>query len=97
MGARICTCLFWSYGRLVQVGAKLDGLGAPESTPIVGSAPLQKCVGDFSFSFGGCCWGFSWRIFLGTCSHKNEKKKSCDKSGGSKKNPRKIHSAKDRP
>ena len=43
----------------------------------VGPAPLQKVVGDFCcISFGGFCRGFSWRIFLGTFSHKNEEQKS---------------------
>ena len=70
---------------------------------IVGPAPLQKVVGDFcSISFGGFCRGFSWRIFLGTFSHKNEEKKSGDKIREKirrvkNKNPRKIRSAKIRP
>ena len=56
---------------------------------LLGTAPLQKCVGDFCcISFGGFCRGFSWRIFEGTFSHKNEEKKSATKSakksGGSK-------------
>ena len=46
--------------------------------------------------------GFSWRIFLGTFSHKNEEKRSgdkiCEKIRRLKnKNPRKICSAKIRP
>ena len=46
-------------------------------------------IGDFCcIKFGGFCRGFSWRIFLGTFSHKNEEKnpatKSATKSGGSK-------------
>ena len=46
----------------------------------LGPAPLQKCVGDFCcVKFGGCCRGFSWRIFLGTFSHKNEEKNSGEK------------------
>ena len=57
--------------------------------------PLQKCVGDFCrINFGGFCRGFSWRIFLGTFSHKNEEKnparKSAKKSGG----PKNINPAK---
>ena len=45
-----------------------------------GPAPLQRCVGDFCcINFGGFSWGFSWRIFLGTFSHKNEEKKSGEK------------------
>ena len=40
-------------------------------------------------NFGGFSRGFSWRIFLGTFSHKNEEKnparKSAKKSGGSKR------------
>ena len=56
---------------------------------IVGPAPPQKCVGDFCcVNFGGFRRGFSWRIFLGTLSHKNEEKnparKSAKKSGGPK-------------
>ena len=42
----------------------------------LGPDPLQKCVEDFCcINFGGFCRGFSWRIFLGTFSHKNEEKK----------------------
>ena len=52
-----------------------------------------------------CCinfGGFSWRIFLGTFSHKNEEKKSGEKIREKirrlkNKNPRKIHSAESRP
>ena len=64
-----------------------------------GPAPLQKIVGDFCcINFGGFCRGFSWRIFLGTFSHKNEGKKSGDKIRRLKnKNPLKIRSAKNRP
>ena len=68
-----------------------------------GPAPLQKCVGDFCcIIFGGFCRGFSWRILLGTFSHKNEEKKSGEKIRGKirrpkNKNPRKIRSAKSRP
>ena len=41
---------------------------------------------------------FSWRIFLGTFSHKNEEKKSATQSGGSKmKIRKKIYSAKTDP
>ena len=59
----------------------------PDET--ISPAPLQKCVGDFRcINFGGFCRGFSWRIFLGTFSHKNEEKnparKSAKKSGGPK-------------
>ena len=47
---------------------------------VLGPAPLQKCVGDFCcINFGGFCRGFSWGIFLGTFSHKNEEKISGDK------------------
>ena len=69
----------------------------------VGPAPLQKCVGDFCcINFGGFCRGFSWRIFLGTFSHKNEEKISGDKIREKirrlkNKNPRKIRPAKNRP
>ena len=68
-----------------------------------GLAPLQKCVGDFCcIIFGGFCRGFSWKIFLGTFSHKNEEKKSGEKirekiRRPKNKNPRKIRSAKIRP
>ena len=70
---------------------------------IIGPAPLQKVVGDFCCrSFGGFCRGFSWRIFLGTFSHKNKEKKSGDKIRENirrlkNKHPRKIRSAKNRP
>ena len=65
-----------------------------------GLAPLQKIVGDFCCrKFGGFCRGSSWRIFLGTFSHKNEEKKSGDKLREKirrikNKNPQKIRSAK---
>ena len=37
----------------------------------LGPVPVQKCVGDFcGIDFGGIYRGFSWRIFLGTVSHK---------------------------
>ena len=70
-----------------------------------GTAPLQKCVGDFCcINFGGFCRGFSWKIFLGTFSHKNEEKKIRRQNPKKKKirrlenkNPRKIRSAKIRP
>ena len=68
--------------------------------PNLGPAPLQKCVGDFCcIKFGGFCRGFSWRIFLGTFSHKNEEKKSGEKirekiRRPKNENPRKISSAK---
>ena len=53
-------------------------------------------------NFGGFSRGFSWRIFLGTFSHKNEEKKSGDKirekiRRPKNKNPRKIRSAKNPP
>ena len=54
-------------------------------------------------NFGRFSRGFSWRIFLGTFSHKNEEKKSGEKIREKKirrlknKNPRKIRSATDRP
>ena len=42
--------------------------------------------GYFCITFGGFCWGLSWRIFLGTFPHKNEKKKkSGDKIRKTKK------------
>ena len=72
-------------------------------TVLFGPAPLQKVVGDFCcISFGGLCRGFSWRIFLGTFSHKNEEKNPARKSAKKirrlkNKNPRKIRSAKIRP
>ena len=81
-------------------------LGVPKGTWLFetfGPAPLQKCVGDFCcIDFGGFCRGFSWRIFLGTFSHKNEEKKSDDKirekiRRPKNNNPRKIRSAKIRP
>ena len=49
----------------------------------------RNVLEDFCcINFGGFSRGFSWRIFLGTFSHKNEEKnpakKSAKKSGGSK-------------
>ena len=50
---------------------------------ILGLATLQKIVEDFCcLKFRGFCRRFSWRIFMGTFSNKNEE--SAKKSGGSK-------------
>ena len=74
--------------------------GNPHERFSFAPAPLQKCVGDFcSINFGGFCREFSWRIFLGTFSHRNEERKSGDKIRKKirrlkNKNPRKIRSAK---
>ena len=48
---------------------------------IIAPANLQKCVGGFLLyiNFGGFSRGFSWRIFLGTFSHKKEEKNSGEK------------------
>ena len=87
---------------LFQIAPAVRVTGQLRET-IVGLAPLQKIVGDFCcIKFGGFCRGFSWRIFLGTFSHKNEEKKSGDKIRNKirrlkNKNPRKIRSAKNRP
>ena len=84
-------------------GASDSGRPDLVSVSILGPAPLQKCVGAFCcVNFGGFCRDFPGGFFLGTFSHKNEEKKSGDKSpkesGGPKiKNPRKIRSAKNRP
>ena len=66
--------------------------------------PICRSVSeDFCcINFGGFSRGFSWRIFLGTFSHKNEEKKSGEKirekiRRPKNKNPRKIRSAKTRP
>ena len=66
--------------------------------------PLQKCVVDLCcINIGGFCRGFSWRIFLGTFSHKNEEEFKFRRQNPRKndrrpknKNPRKIRSAKNR-
>ena len=77
--------------------------GDGNSQTNIGPAPLQKCVGDFCcINFGGFSRGFSWRIFLGTFSHKNEEKKSGEKIREKirrlkNKNPQKIRSAMNRP
>ena len=43
-------------------------------------AICRNVLEDFCcINFGGFCRGFSWRIFLGTFSHKNEEKKSGEK------------------
>ena len=47
----------------------------------------EMCRGFCCVNFGGFCWGFSWRIFPGTFSHKNEVKKTGDKIRENKKNP----------
>ena len=66
-------------------------------------AICRNVLEDFcSINFGGFCRGFSWRIFLGTFSHKNEEKKSGEKIREKirrlkNKNPRKIRSAESRP
>ena len=62
-------------------------------------AICRNVLEDFCcINFGGFSRGFSWRIFLGTFSHKNEEKKSGEKIREKirrlkNKNPRKIHSA----
>ena len=40
----------------------------------------EMCRGFLLKNFWGFCQGFSWRIFLGTFSHKNDEKKSAKKS-----------------
>ena len=66
-------------------------------------AICRNVLEDFCFiNFGGFSRGFSWRIFLGTVSHKNEAKKSGEKIREKirrlkNKNPRNIHSAESRP
>ena len=49
----------------------------------------EMCRGFLLYKNWRFCRGFSWRIFLGTFSHKNEEKnparKSAKKSGGQKK------------
>ena len=63
----------------------------------------RNVLEDFCcIKFGGFSRGFSWRIFLGTFSHKNEEKKSGEKIREKirrlkNKNPRKIRSAESRP
>ena len=80
--------IVWTFVA-VSKGNSFTALWIFMGDPFFGPAPLQKVVGDFCcISFGGFCRGFSWRIFLGTFSHKNEEKKcgdkSAKKSGGSK-------------
>ena len=63
------------------------------------SPSAEMCRGFLLYKFWRICRGFSWRIFLGTFSHKNEEKKSGDKIRKKirrlkNKNPRKIRSAK---
>ena len=41
---------------------------------------VEMCRGFCCINFGGFCRGFSWRIFLGTFSHKYEERKSATKS-----------------
>ena len=59
----------------------------------------RNVLEDFCcINFGGFSRGFSWRIFLGTFSHKNEEEKSGEKIREKirrprNKNPRKIRSA----
>ena len=96
---------YGSSGSVVSSKTKGSGeKGAPRNhAEIFGPVPLQKCVGDFCcIAFGGFWRGFSWRIFLGTFSHKNEEKKSGDRirekiRRPKNKNPRKVRSAKNRP
>ena len=63
----------------------------------------RNVLEDFCcINFGGFSPGFSWRIFLGTFSHKNEEKTSGEKIREKirrleNKNPRKIRSAESRP
>ena len=69
-------------GNFVQ---QKGGANKPGCLHFFGLAPLQKVVRDFCCTnFGGFCRGFSWRIFLGTLSHKNEEKKSGEKKSGEK-------------
>ena len=48
----------------------------------------ENCRGNCCIKFGGCCRGFSWRIYLGTfpteMRRKNPATKSATKSGSSK-------------
>ena len=66
-------------------------------------AICRNVLEDFCcINFGGFSRRFSWRIFLGTFSHKNEDKKSGEKIRETirrlkDKNPRKIRSAESRP
>ena len=87
--------------RLLRSFGALQGVATPPFHLILPWA-ICRNVEDF------CCInlrrfsrGFSWRIFLGTFSHKNEKKfgeKIREKIRRLKnKNPRKIHSAESRP
>ena len=70
-------------------------MGATESAQNNKFLPRPICrnalEGVCCINFGGFSLGFSWRIFLGTFSHKNERKKKTSgekirekKSGGSK-------------
>ena len=66
-------------------------------------AICRNVLEDFCcINFGGFSRGFSWKIFLGTFSHKNEEKISGEKIREKirrlkNKNPRKIRSAESRP
>ena len=83
-----CLCFFRgegviSYGEekhINKIAPKIPGQS--RENYVLGLAPVQKCVGDFCcVNFGGFCRGFSWRILLGTFSHKNEEQKSGNLSG----------------
>ena len=71
--------------------------------PLLPRPICRNVLEDFCcINFGGFSRGFSWRIFLGAFSHKNEEKKSGEKIREKirrlkNKNPRKIRSAESRP
>ena len=48
-------------------------LTMPPPSKIWPGPSAESCRGFCCINFGGFCRGFSWRIFLGTFSHKNEK------------------------
>ena len=92
----LVVCIFCAEARFSPEGLNLK-------KTFLGLPPLQKCVRDFCcINFGGFCRELSWRIFLGTFSHNNEKivrqQNPREKIRRlENKNPRRVRSAKNRP
>ena len=88
----------WAGGGVKFHGPHLEPRAYVLPRPICRNVLEDVCC----IKFGGFFRGFSWRIFLGTFSHKNEEEKSGEKirkkiRRPKNKNPRKIRSAESRP
>ena len=94
------------FARILQKSPNFIGLGRTLGyleSQFLPWAICRNVLEDFCcINFGGFSRGFSWRIFLGTFSHKNEEIRSGEKIREKirrlkNKNPRKIRSAESRP